>query len=166
MKTFLKFTAKVTVAHVCTYFVVGAVAYQLLTKQFYVGPDPLFASFMRTEADPETWGHVIKWFFPANVLRGLLIACVLYPFLRMLNTWRFRRRFISIAGLYLVFGFWAAAVASPGTLEGMVYLRPEFTPSVHLAVQPEIVVQGLALAAWLAWWITPPPAPTADNRLT
>ena len=36
-KRFLNFAAKVTIAHVVSYFVVGAAAYQLLTKQFYEG---------------------------------------------------------------------------------------------------------------------------------
>jgi hypothetical protein len=51
-----------------------------------------------------------------------------------------------IASLYLVLGFWAATVAAPGTIECMVYMRPFITPYGHLAVQPEIIGQGLALA--------------------
>ena len=38
----------------------------------------------------------------------------------------------------------------------MVYLRPIFTPLVHLKVQPEIIVQGLALGAMMAFWMGPP----------
>jgi hypothetical protein len=49
-----------------------------------------------------------------------------------------------------VLGFWAATVAAPGTIEGMVYLRPFITTYVHLTVQPEIVLQGLGLAALVA----------------
>lgn len=152
-RQFLIFTAKVTAAHVLTYFIVGAVAYQLFTKEFYVGPDPIFRAFMRTEAEPELWAHVMRWFLPAQVLRGLLIAAALYPFFETLAGWRFGKRFLVISSLYVVLGFWACAVAAPGTIDGFVYTRPIFTPRVHLLVQPEIVAQGLALGALVAWWM-------------
>jgi len=45
-----------------------------------------------------------------------------------LKAWRFGKRFLFIASLYLVLGFWAATVAAPGTIEGMVYMRPLITP--------------------------------------
>ncbi len=161
-KSFLSFAIKLIVVQVVTYLVVGSIAYQLLTKPFYTGPDPLFASFMRTETQPETWGHVVTWFLPANLVRGLLMALALYPFAEAWLGWGYWKRCLSLAGLYLVFGFWAATVAAPGTIEGLVFLRPEFTPAVHLKVQPEIVVQGLALGAWLAGWVAPRRKPEAE----
>jgi hypothetical protein len=39
------------------------------------------------------------------------------------------------------------------TIDGLIYLRPEITPFAHLLVQPEIIVQGLILGAWVAWWM-------------
>jgi len=110
---------------------------------------------MRTEAEPELWRHVMVWFLPAQILRGLLMALALYPLLDTLIGWNWTKRFLVIAGIYLVFGFWASTVAAPGTIEGLVYLRPEFTPSVHLTEQPEIIAQGLLMSAWLAYWILP-----------
>ena len=155
LRKFSVFAGKVAAAHVLTYFVVGAIAYQFLTKDFYIGPDPIFKTFMRTEAEPDLWAHVMRWFLPAQILRGILIAAVLYPFFDTLSGWPFRKRFLAISGLYLVFGLWAAAGASPGSIEGMVYMRPFITPAVHLKVQPELVVQGLALSALVAWWMAP-----------
>jgi hypothetical protein len=38
-------------------------------------------------------------------------------------------------------------------IEGLVFNRPDIAPRAHLTVQPEIVVQGLAMAAWLARWM-------------
>lgn len=150
IKRFVIFTGKVIAAHVTTYFLAGMVFYQLLTKQFYVGSNPIFATFMRTEAEPETWGHVVKWWLPGQILRGVLIAAALYPLYDALKVWPFVKRFLYLAGLYAVLGFWAATVAAPGTIEGMVYLRPFITPYVHLAVQPEIILQGLALGLLIA----------------
>lgn len=155
---FLRFAAKVAVAHVVTYFIAGSIAYQFLTKELYTGSNPLLASYMRTEADPALWSHVVTWFLPANLLRGVLMAAALYPFVGTLTSWALLKRFLSVSALYLIFGFWAAAGAVPGNLEGFVYLRPEFTARVHFIVQPEIIGQGLAFALWLAWWIGPRPA--------
>ena len=42
-RRFLSFAAKFTVAHV-----VSSVAYQLLTKSFYEGSNPVFSTFMAT----------------------------------------------------------------------------------------------------------------------
>jgi hypothetical protein len=167
VKQFLSFAVKVTVAHVVSYFVVGAAAYELLTKPFYEGSHPVFSAFMRTPAEPELWKHVMTWFLPGQVLRGVLIAAVLYPFFDTLKAWSWGKRFLSISGLYLVLGFWASAVAAPGTIDGLIYLRPEITPYAHLMVQPEIVVQGLILGAWVARWMARrPPANAPAAKAT
>ncbi|MCS7186199.1 MAG: hypothetical protein RMK89_04505 [Armatimonadota bacterium] len=158
-RKFANFALKVVVTHTVTYFVVGAIAYQLLTKPLYIGEKAIMATFMRTEDEPELWRHVMVWFFPAQILRGLLMALALFPFLDTLISWNWKKRFLVIAGIYIIFGFWASAVAAPGTIEGFVYLRPEFTPSIHLTVQPEIVVQGLLMSSWLAHWVRPHPQP-------
>jgi len=62
---FLSFVAKVIAAQVTTYFLAGAVFYPLLTKPYYEGRDPIFAVFMRTEADMGLWAHVVNCFLPA-----------------------------------------------------------------------------------------------------
>jgi hypothetical protein len=153
-RRFLSFAIQVTVAHVVSYFVIGA-AYALLTKSFYEGSNPVFATFMRTPAEPELWKHVKTWFLPGQVLRGILMAALLYPFFDRLKAWGWGKRFLSISGLYLVLGSWASAVAAPGTIDGLRYLRPEITPYAHRMVQPEIVVQALILDAWVSRWMAP-----------
>jgi hypothetical protein len=155
-KRFAIFVAKIIAAQVTTYFLAGAVFYPLLTKPYYVGPNPIFAIFLRTEADRELWPHVVNWFLPAEILRGFLIAAVFYPLYDVLKAWPFLKRLFYIASLYLVVGFWAASVAAPGTIEGMVFMRPFITPEVHLHVQPEMILQGLALALFIAGAIMEP----------
>ena len=162
-RRFLNFATKVTVAHVVSYLVIGAAAYQLLTKSFYEGNNPVFSTFMRSPAEPELWKHVMTWFIPGQALRGVLMAAALYPFFDTLKGWGWDKRFLSISGLYLVLGYWASAVAAPGTIDGLIYLRPEITPYAHLMVQPEIVVQGLILGAWVARWMAPKPEATKVN---
>jgi len=63
-KRFAIFTAKVIAAHMTIYFLAGTVFYPWLTKPYYVGPNPIFAAFMRTETEPELWAHVVTWFPP------------------------------------------------------------------------------------------------------
>lgn len=151
------FVVKIVAAQVTTCFLAGAVFYPLLTKPYYVGPNPIFAIFLRTEADRELWVHAVNWFLPAEILRGILIAAVFYPLYDVLKAWPFLKRLFYISSLYLVLGFWGATVAAPGTLEGMVYMRPFITPEVHLRVQPEIILQGLALALFIAGAMMEPP---------
>ena len=160
IKRFALFVAKIIAAQVTTYFLAGAIFYPLLTKPYYEGPNPIFAAFMRTEADRDLWPHVVDWFLPVEFLRGFLIAAVLYPLYDVLKAWPFLKRFFYVGCLYLVLGFWAATVAAPGTLEGMVYLRPFITPQVHLRVQPEIILQGMVLALFVAGAMMEPRART------
>src|ERR1035441_9769688 len=71
---FLSFVAKTIAAQVTTYFLAGAVFYPLLTKPYYEGPNPIFAVFLRTEADMGLFAHVVNWFLPAEILRGIQIG--------------------------------------------------------------------------------------------
>ena len=107
MKQYLKFTGKFTLVHVLTYLIVGGIAYPLLTKEFYVGDNPIFSSFMVTQNESELWNNVLKWIFPAQILRGILLASALYPFFETINTWNYLKRFLTISGLYIIIGFWA-----------------------------------------------------------
>jgi hypothetical protein len=165
-RRFAIFTVKVMAAHVTTYFLAGTIFYPLLTEKYYVGPNPVFAVFMRTTMDAVLWHHVVTWFLPAQILRGVLIAVVFYPLYDLLSRWSFLKRLFYSASLYLVLGLWAATVAAPGTIEGMVYLRPFITPLVHLTVQPEIVLQGLALALFIAGAMMNPPRFSRGTQIT
>jgi hypothetical protein len=162
MKRFVGFAGRVTVAHVVTYIAVGALAYPLLTQEFFEGSG-LAAKVMRTPADPELWGHVTRWMLPFQLLRGILIALVLYPFLGTLTRWGYGKRFAAIAGLYIVLGQWASTVAGSGTIEGWLILRPEFTsPGVVVKAMGEGLVQGLTLSAWVARWVMSLPGARAE----
>ena len=154
MGRFWDFAGRVTVAHVVTYIAVGALAYPLLTQEFFEGTNALAARVMRTPAEPALWAHVIRWMLPFQVLRGVLIATVLYPFLDAIVQWSYGKRVLGLAGLYVVLGQWASTVAGSGTIEGWLILRPEFTsPDVVVKPVGEGLVQGLALSAWLAHWV-------------
>ena len=75
-----RFVLKVILVSSVAYLVAGALAYHLLTKRFYVGDAAIFARFLRSEADPTEWRHVMTWQFPMLLARGLLISLALLPF--------------------------------------------------------------------------------------
>lgn len=54
----LQFVLRVTVVSTVAYLVAGALAYQLLTKQFYVGDNAIFAKFLRSADDPLAWSSL------------------------------------------------------------------------------------------------------------
>lgn len=155
MRTFILFATKVTVVQAVTYIAAGLIAYPLFTRQFFEGDNPLLAGFMRLPSEPELWGHVTRWMLPVQLLRGILLAGALYPFLATLQSWSFTKRFLSLASLYIVVGQWCSPVAGSSTIEGWLILLPEFTtPYIILNVIPEGVIQGLAFGAWLSRWLT------------
>jgi hypothetical protein len=151
MRRFIRFASIVTVIHVVTYIGVGVLAYIFLTRDFFNTSNVLVAQVMRTPEDPKLWSHVTRWMLPFQVIRGVLIAVVLYPFLSTLRSWNYWKRVATIGGLYVVLGQWASTVAGSGTIEGWLILRPEFT-SANIVIKAMIegFVQGLALATWLA----------------
>jgi hypothetical protein len=51
-KNNFRFVTKSTAACALTYLISGSLAYQFITKQFYVGDNPIFAGFLRSEANP------------------------------------------------------------------------------------------------------------------
>lgn len=150
MKGFYQFAARVVVAHVVSYIGVGVLAYLFVTREFF-DPNGMAAQHMRTPAQPDLWQHVTTWMVAFQILRGFLIAGVLFPFLPSLQSWSYWKRIVTIGGLYIVLGQWANTVAGSGTIEGWLILKPEFTTlPVVLKAMVEGLVQGLALSTWIA----------------
>ncbi len=154
-KRFLIFAGKMTVALSVTTFMVGLIAYPLLTKDLFENPNSVLTTIYRTQADPDLWNQVYIWILPVHILRGILIATVIYPFYDTLNGWSYWKRFLSIAGLLVILGHLAG---SSGIIEGLYMMRPEFvTPDILLRTLPEPIVQGLLISAWIAKWMAKKP---------
>jgi hypothetical protein len=147
------FALKVMVVSSVAYLVAGALAYQFLTKQFYVGDKAIFAGFLRSEADPAQWAHVMTWQFPMLLARSALIALALAPFRTALLSFTPTKRVLMLFVLFFVLLHLAAAAPSPSNLEGFVYMRPEFiSVAAFLLTQPEMVLQSLLLALGTGLW--------------
>lgn len=150
MKKFFQFSSRVIAAHTVTYIGVGVLAYMFLTREFF-SPNGIAAQIMRTPDQHDLWRHVTIWMLPFQILRGFLIATVLFPFLSCLHSWPFWKRVVTIGSLYIILGQWASTVAGSGTIEGWLILKPEFTTfPVVIKAMVEGFVQGLALSIWIS----------------
>lgn len=150
MKKFFQFSSQVIVAHSVTYLGVGVLAFMFLTREFF-NPDGIAVKIMRTPDQPDLWQHVTVWMLPFQILRGFLIATVLFPFLSCLQSWTYWKRVVTIASLYIVLGQWASTVAGSGTIEGWLILKPEFTTfPIVIKAMGEGFIQGLALSTWIS----------------
>lgn len=150
MKKFFQFSSQVIVAHIVTYIGVGILAYFFLTREFF-NSSGIAAQIMRTPDQYDLWRHVTIWMLPFQILRGFLIATVLFPFLPCLHSWPAWKRAATIGGLYIALGQWASTVAGSGTIEGWLILRPEFTTfPVVIKAMVEGFIQGLALSIWIS----------------
>jgi hypothetical protein len=150
MKRFFQFSARVIVAHLVTYIGVGVLAFMFVTREFF-DPSGIAAQMMRTPDQDYLWRHVTTWMVPFQILRGFLIAAVLFPLLPCLHAWPYWKRVVTIGGLYIVLGQWASTVAGSGTIEGWLILRPEFTTfPVIVRAMVEGFIQGLTLSMWIS----------------
>lgn len=151
------FVIKSTVTYALAYLVSGGLAYQLITKQFYVGDNPIFAGYLRSEANAAEWAHTSVWLVPGLLLRGLLISLVLLPFAETLRKIGFTKRVGLIFALMFVLIHLAAAAPSPSNIEGLVYMKPQFIGvGSFLLTQPEMILQCLLFALGLSWVIRRP----------
>ena len=157
MKKSAWFVVKSTAVYAVAYLASGGIAYQLITKQFYVGDNPIFAAYLRSEANAAEWAHTNTWLVPGLLLRGLLISLVLLPFVDTLRNMTFAKRAAVVFALTFVLLHLAAAAPSPSNIEGLVYMKPEFIgPIPFLLTQPEMLLQCLLFALGFAWVVKKP----------
>lgn len=156
-KQTLRFLVSSTAIYTLAYLFVGAIAYQLITKQFYVGEDPIFTAYLRSEANPAEWDHTNLWLIPGVLLRALLISLVLLPFVETLRKMAFWKRAGVLFALMFVLIHIAAAAPSPANIEGLIYMKPELSGvSSFLLTQPEMIAQCLLFALGLSWVLRKP----------
>lgn len=150
----LIFVLKSTLIYSLAYLFVGAIAYQLITKQFYLGDSPIFTAYLRSESNPAEWAHTNTWIFPGLILRALLISLVLVPFVGTLKKMQSAKRVGVIFLLMFVLIHIAAAAPSPSNIEGFIYMRPELVSlKSFLLTQPEMIFQCILFALGLSWVI-------------
>ena len=148
------FIVKSTVMYTASYLICGALAYQLLTKQFYVGPDPVFTAYLRSEANPAEWAHTNTWLVVGLLVRAVLISLVILPFLGALSGLSFKKRVLVVFAFMFVLMHLAAAAPSPSNVEGLIYMKESIVGAkAFLLTQPEMIAQCLMFAFGLSWII-------------
>lgn len=141
---FLPLAAKTVVCHSITYFVMGALAYNLLHYADFIN-NP--CSGMRPITSP--W--VI--FGPAlQIFRGILFASVFYLFREQL----FGRKggWLRMAWMLVGIGILGTFAAPPGSLEGFIFTTTPFLFQIRGYL--EIVTQAVLLSALLCFWVNHP----------
>ncbi len=138
-KTFIKFALIVIVSQVVTYYIAGIVAQVFLGASEFYPPSANAIGYLKDPHDPALQLLIL----PAQALRGLLFALVLFPF---------RQRFLdlggwyggfAIAGIIFVMGYVAA---SGGMIEHFVYFKPEDYPvKFALITFVEILIQTVIM---------------------
>jgi hypothetical protein len=140
-RTLVGFTARSTVLHVVTYFVIGAVSYWFVARRFWTGSEAL--PWLR---NPEG-EFVQRWFLPAQVVRGVLHGVALFPLrAALLNMPRFGG--LAVASLLLLIG---SIAGISGVIEDWVY-STTFHLRLFMAHLPEIVLQTLVYGYLLLAW--------------
>ena len=141
LRVLVGFTFRSTVLHIITYLVVGGLSYHFLTHRYWEGPDAL-PGFRNPRS-----AHVMHWFLPAQIARGILYGLVLFPLRRELLDMKHWGGFVIGSILFMI----GSVIGISGAIEGWVYVT-NFHLSLFLASLPEVVIQtflyGYLLLAW------------------
>jgi hypothetical protein len=159
----LKFILKSTFIYSFAYLIVGGIAYQLITKQFYIGDAPIFTAYLRSESNPAEWAHTNIWLVPGLLCRAMLISLALLPFTGTLMRMTFSKRVAILFALLFILTHIAAAAPSPSNIEGLIYMKSDLiSMNAFLLTQPEMIVQSFLFAFGLSWLIKKPHAAHSD----
>lgn len=147
---YMVFGAGFAVIHAVAYSLAGAIALRI-SGDIY-NDETRLMSYLRDMSDPLERKHVERWFFPAQLVRGTLLALILLPILAALDELSFVLRFLFFFGFLFVGTHFASAAPCPDNIEGLVYMRPQFLRGGSmLKFQFEMVLYSLTVAGMVAW---------------
>jgi hypothetical protein len=145
VKQLLKFCGIVMVTMVVTYFIAGLLARFVLGASEFYPPSPQALSYLR---DPAAPGMAIK-IWPAQALRGLLIALALFPLRRCIMAPGVWRGGLAFAAVIFVIGYVAA---SGGMIEHFVWFS-EYPVKFAAITFVEILIQVAIMGPWTVAWM-------------
>ena len=138
VRALMGFSLRSSVVHTVTYFVVGALAFRFMTHTY-------------DEAAPGMrdvhGGFVMRWFLPAQIVRGLLLGFVFFPLRTALLDMRGLGGLV-VAGVLVMIG---CIVGINGAIESWVY-STRFDLGLSLVHLPEVIIQTLLYGYLLLAW--------------
>jgi hypothetical protein len=146
VKSFFKFLLIVVIAQIITYYFAGIIAQLVLGANQFYPPYPTAISYLRDPHDP----GLQLWILPAQALRGLLFAFVLFPFRKQIVEWGVWRGGLAIAGFVFVAGYVAA---SGGMIEHFVYFKAaDYPVKFAMITFVEILIQTLIMGPAIVYF--------------
>ena len=137
---FARFCGRVTIAHFLSYVVVGGVSYVLIMRHCW-GGIPADAGLREI-----TSSHVQFWIWPAQFVRAVVLAAVLYP-LRETLVGMGRAGGLFVAGMMVGIGCLAGF---NGLIEDLIFYKNVSLYLYYIHI-PEIAAQTLAFGYSLVW---------------
>lgn len=148
---YIKFSLLFFVIHTITYYIAGIINLQF-SRRLYGGRDQLYQSFLRNMSDPKEVIGVNKKIIPVQLIRALLMSVVLYPVIGFLGELSFGLRFLFMGGLMFVYADFCSAIPFSNTLEGLIYMKPEFVkPRVFWIIQMEAIIYSVIFGLAASW---------------
>jgi len=121
---YIKFVLLFVLVHGVSYTVAGVIALRI-SKDIYENKSRL-CDFLRDMADEKENDRVASYFLPAQVIRGVLMAVVLFPVLNPVIGLSLIMKFLFFAGLMFVFTHIAAVSPFMDNIEGLVYMKDKY----------------------------------------
>ena len=133
-------------------YVVAGVINQRYTKDLYVGAAALYRPFMRDVSEADEQRRQGRLMLPAQLVRAVAMSVVLYPILDAIGDLSFGIRAALLGGLMFVYADVASAIPFSNTIEGLVYLKPEYvTRDVFWRIQSEAVIYSVLFGVAAGW---------------
>ena len=145
----ITFAAMFIVSHTLAYTLAGAVILQV-SKDIYENKNRL-CNFLRDMADEKESKHVSKYFLPAQIVRGLLMALAFMPFSGVLAEFGFLKTASLSAAFVFVFTHLASASPFIDNIEGFVYFKSKyFKTKAFLKFQTEMIFYSILFGLFIA----------------
>lgn len=142
----IKITIQFIFSHLSAYLLVSVPYFQLVMKEYYEGENAVFPLFLITASDGAAWSRAMFWLFPALILQAILMVSFVILIWDWFQTQSFGKQMFVLIWMRTMLGGFAAISPAVGSLEGMVFLIPEVSISIHLYVVFEIFLQSVVQA--------------------
>ncbi|MGM0421444.1 MAG: hypothetical protein ACQEQG_10730 [Bacillota bacterium] len=145
---YVKFTLFFILAHSLAYMIAGAIALQI-SKDIYEKKSR-HCDFLRDMSNEREKGYVGKYFLPAQILRGFLLAVVLFPLLGEIKELSFIMQFVFFGLLVFIYTHLAAAAPFIDNIEGFVYFQKKYLKKkFFIKFQMEMVLYSILFGTFM-----------------